>query len=118
VAWTLAGGVQSVVATDAIAEQQEVVDHGNRNPGLGGMATVAFSIGLHVAERFTGGGNIVMTVAASTEYLGMIYRINRQPGCWKLEMAQLAFITGGNVQQAFTAAINAIVTGNAIANEA
>ena len=80
------------------------------------MAVFADVAGLNVGKAFTGSGHAVMAGAAGTEYLCMVYRVNRHPDIWV--MAVFTNISRLNVREIFTGGFDAVVATDAITNDA
>ncbi len=74
----LATGIESVMATNAIAHETGMVGGiGRAQPGRGGMTGIAFRRGNHMAETLTGGGRPIVATAANADDLGMVDPVGR-----------------------------------------
>ena len=70
----LAGGDDTVMATETGSDDLTVINHHNRYPGIGRMTVLTQIRSQNMACRFTGCDRIVVTGYTGTQYLGMINR--------------------------------------------
>ena len=75
---SLANGIRTVVATNAVVHDVDVVEVGGQ-PGNGGMAVIAIIAAGDVGRVFTGRYDAVMTRAACANDLYMVDGVNRHP---------------------------------------
>ena len=80
------------------------------------MTVIAISAACNVCRVLACGYYAVMAGAAGTEYLCMVYRINRHPDI--RVMAVFTNISRLNVRQVLAGGFDAVVATDAIANDA
>ena len=79
------------------------------------MTVIAIGATGNVRRVLASGYYAVMAGAAGTEYLCMVYRVNRHPDIWV--MAVFTNISRLNVREIFTGGFDAVVATDAITND-
>ena len=80
------------------------------------MTVIAISATCNVCRVLACGNYAVMAGAAGSEYLCMVYRVNRHPDI--RVMAVFTNISGLNVREVLAGGFDAVVAADAIANDA